>query len=1019
MPYRRPQWIGAACAMFALLSSARADARGAVAICNDPKIGCESGCSSPVEPFVDVTSNSITIQHRDQCLLGDSTTVFARRGYIGGFAAIDAAPPSTSWKTTTHSGLDPRTTYCFYTKTVRGDLVKTSEVKCKGTEPIRCGPPVIGGMGNEPFVVRTAGRIDVQYHDQCAGESSTRVYHRAGTSGAFSLIKSDGYNQGGWRVATVSGLHPDETHCFYVETTVDGHEQQSPVECTTTPPPACAAPQIGSGIQAKPPFTGFTPDSLTVQYTANCSQASATAVYGRPSTDAAWTLVHNEGSAGGWREATHAGLQPDTRYCYHIASAGPDGYVQYSGESCRRTPQAFQQPGLSQFEATSILQSFDWSAVPRVAEDANGEPILYYTNLFMRAEDVLGLRQLGAHIQTMPIFESELADFSSADAVAYGEADGVVRQWFFAAIPGEMFNMIRDDTIAGVAAGYEPLVDAMVLHQIPVPEARRDGRRYQLDIEFLGSHAFDYNARPQCFETEDFGQVCQDESALVGWLTNKLVSFATDQFIDSVQFIGDRIGQITKLIRGEVELDIDFVLDNTDPGFYATDAAGNPIDTVMRSGWRGTPIELAGVTVRVRQGIATFTTTTDENGHARLRIAKNLEGRVCITLENKWARLTRGFYTEDVCVERLERLSTATSRTIHVRKRLVNVLAQMSDAGAYSTEVLGYEPPKISVLVGPLADLVSTNDRSFAPCLGRSPTLTSAALDALLSVLDPAFALVGAVTAYDVILVDRNLESRGVAVHEYGHTVMCALMAHDFETVFPQLMLEAASQGPGDEAAYLTEGFADFMASQVVGGTDYFGVAHHYNSNDIDYARSEPTVTGAISVGLDEDFKENADGSNDATFTSQVRRVASLLHDFFDGSDQPGAPNSGIHWRLNSNGYLVHDPRAIADDDDVVLGGRCLPRMWADWRAHESLLSEDRLLKSLARVAIEDGAQLHEVCDIFERHSESQTCPGYVAGLTTLPNSSPCSLGDGGGGGGGGSGGHNDPPFEDGGTHQK
>lgn len=81
---------------------------------------------------------------------------------------------------------------------------------------------------------------------------------------------------------------------------------------------------------------------------------------------------------------------------------------------------------------------------------------------------------------------------------------------------------------------------------------------------------------------------------------------------------------------------------------------------------------------------------------------------------------------------------------------------------------------------------------------------------------------VGFVTAYDIVLRDESLASRGVAVHEYGHTLMCSLMGPELQLAFSQLMLQSITRNANDQAAQLSEGFADYTASQVVGGSDYF-----------------------------------------------------------------------------------------------------------------------------------------------------------------------------------------------------
>lgn len=881
-----------------------------------------------------------------------------------------------------------------------------------GSAEAGCNPPVIGctlaegcDPAVQPFLDVKPNELTVNYHDQCSGETSTRVFARRGTSGVFEQIKQDPYNSGGWRTARHAGLDPSTQYCFYVQTVYGGVTRSSAIKCRTTPAPVCPVPIIGGGPGSEPAFPSVTADSITVRYHDQCGYEQSTTVFARAASSSAWQVLKTEGTSSGWRNHTHSGLLPDTRYCYSIATLGPDGVVGYSTERCATTGLAMESRIFSSFEAADVLERFDWRTTSPVPEGPEAEPHLYYANLVLDgAESVRALRELGVHVEDEPIFPNELDGFSSDRTLAETFDGTPVGRWYFAVIPGSIYNGLRADAIARAELGGEPAIPALVFRRIHTYSARH-GSIFRLSYDYLGQEGFDYNAISSCF-IADGVEVCQTRQALFGWLIRKVVNIAVGTFDSTVEGVRNAIGVVTRVVKGEASLTLTFRLLNTDPAFKS---ATGP-ETAMLSAWQEQELTLAGVTVRARQGVASFSGKTGPTGQVTLSVAKNRDTRICLDLQTDEVKLSELFGTATVCVANLGQLSGAASRTVEVKKPYVNLLAQMTDTAEYSKQVLEHDPSRVTVLVGSWADRVSTNGRAFAPCMGRMPNLL---LGSTAELIFPVLATVAEfLYSVDVVIPPAFNESRAVGVHEYAHTLMCSMMGADVHSAWTQVIAASASQSADQDESYLAEGFADWITAQVAGGTNYFSVPVHQASLHVSYSLP---VTPAGAAALEENYSQALLSTETSAYEAQVRRVAALLQDAFDGHGEIGtAPNDGSHW-ASSGGVLELAPgnAAQAADEPVVMSGRCLGRVFQRWGARTDWLSEDTFLGSLAEVMIADGHSSATVCDVFALHESGGACPGWVSSLTTTPGSAPCTPADGSSGGGssGGGGDADDPPL--------
>jgi hypothetical protein len=80
-------------------------------------------------------------------------------------------------------------------------------------------PPAIGWKegGFEAVTAQTPDLLEIQYHDQCNNDKSTRVSIRQQGSTSWAVIKTEGFNQGGWRRASRQGLIAHTPYQFLVE----------------------------------------------------------------------------------------------------------------------------------------------------------------------------------------------------------------------------------------------------------------------------------------------------------------------------------------------------------------------------------------------------------------------------------------------------------------------------------------------------------------------------------------------------------------------------------------------------------------------------------------------------------------------------------------------------------------------------------------------------------------------------------------------------------------------------------
>lgn len=623
----------------------------------------------------------------------------------------------------------------------------------------------------------------------------------------------------------------------------------------------------------------------------------------------------------------------------------------------------FSERKFSTAEKQRVAALFDWRDTQPLPVGSADAPALYYMNVWVDDREAPeGLRNIGVHVQELPVFQEELDGFRATDALIASE-DGYAGRWYFALVPGRFYNQIRERVLAQIARGEAPGIRAIVFRRIPAFGALEyNTDPHRASYQYLGERGFEWNGEPidRCVYDETLGgEICP---AFLGWAARKLAGWIEEGAETLVESIRRGIGQFQLLYKDDVKFTARFRVLNTDSGFDR--------DRYMVSAWRGEALTLPKVRIHVRQGLAAFIGHTDSGGVFRKTILEGVSTQVCVETESEAVEITEFLTEEVVCVAELGKLSGTVTRDIDVRHRYLNVLAAMTDAHDYVEQVMGHDMPKITVLVGNIADTIAVAGRSFAPCMGRVPGAIGFAADLAALAFPPALIASGfAEFAYavDIVLLDDT--SRGVPVHEYGHAVMCHLLGSQgsdaFQLAWTDVIFATADQSAGNDTSYINEAFADFLTSQIVGGTNYF-------SPDGAFELSE----GIKYCETGEDCLEH-DFSSQSSFENQVARITSLLHDAFD---RTGDSNDGSHWFDDGNGKLL--PARLADsvksDEEIELAPTDLEAIFEHWDERGTLLNESNFLGGLADLLRARGYGDAQVCRLFELHDSGGDCPSFV-----------------------------------------
>ena len=663
-----------------------------------------------------------------------------------------------------------------------------------------------------------------------------------------------------------------------------------------------------------------------------------------------------------------------TTYCYELKNTS-GAVVKWSNRACGRTLFAqyrFTGLGIPQSESDSIVAHFDWHRTEALYA-GGAEPQLWYMNVLIDAPDSLRvLRAAGVHAQSTPVFEAErnaLAPHATLPSTG-GVPAGM---WVYAIVPAPLYNDMRAQMIARADAGQAQIFRAAVFRSVPDAAARvwSNTAYSPLSYQHLAEQGLEYNGETaqECYVVNG-ERVCALRREIVGWLGRKIFHFVAELIEDVVDDVRLAWGKYKRIVKGEATLSLDFAVHNTDTAF-----AGN-----LQSGWAERAILLKNLRVKVYQGFAGFYGTTNANGTVQIKVAKGRSGRVCIELSNQFVEFLDIFTEREVCVGTVPAISADAARTIDVTDNYVNSFMQMTDAAEYVERLTGQRMSRVTVMTGSLANMFTTEARSFAPCLGRWPNLSINTVAYALPVIATVAAEIAEfMLSVDIVLDTSSMQSRGVGTHEYSHTVMCEIM-HDASFVdadyaWADLIMHISSQSVENEQTYIVEGFADFLTAQIAGGMNYVPLENAKYSLKVHYSTpgsqsAETNLTGCSGCA-----------ARDA-FDAQVGRVATLLFDAFDGTHEgEGFANDAALWKLQGEQLVLDHIHDHSDDDGVELRGPQLFELFDSWSRRGNTLRESSFLGALGVLMVRAGHDRDTVCGLFGAHAENGQCPSYIADL--------------------------------------
>jgi hypothetical protein len=255
-----------------------------------------------------------------------------------------------------------------------------------------------------------------------------------------------------------------------------------------------------------------------------------------------------------------------------------------------------------------------------------------------------------------------------------------------------------------------------------------------------------------------------------------------------------------------------------------------------------------------------------------------------------------------------------------------------------------------------------------------------------------------------------NVRGRGVATHEYGHYTLCNLLsASSGEKAFRKAYSEAAIAGlltpdnPSSEPLYINDGFADFFASEVVGGTSYPTLVS-----------SKPdSPTGGMHYCTDATnscFEDNI-GAPASTYSynptspsyrDEVARILTTLHDVFDRWGVLTFPGTSLPAQVTAWTPAAPDKVVFSstyegskDDEAVSLDGsawfKIVANMIVDPETNPHI-TQDNLMKGINTTMKGAGYNWCTRCEVFRRHTPSATCPS--AWMDDRPSGMVCEWED-------------------------
>lgn len=674
-------------------------------------------------------------------------------------------------------------------------------------------------------------------------------------------------------------------------------------------------------------------------------------------------------------------------------------------------------------ETVSLRTGFSWATTHDVRQtDASGRPALYSAIAYISTDDQRNLLDAVGPHAPLPLFEEERARWSGQVGrfAHFGDGAGL---FHFVVLTGTAYNALR-----GLALDGHPAIDALILRDAPASGAS-DGSG-GLSYDWLAERGFRMSPEPEPTTAGPHAEPFIIE-LIVLLLASRDARDAADDALGSAARIG-----------AEGHMTVSLVPLGTDPDFNGMQRAwGQPSPLHVRDGV-GFPLVLRDVEVVAQLPAGISRGRTDASGTARVSVRNGATIHFCVRANNFAVQVDEGFEAIELCDFRVGgALPPIIARDgagafVVVGDPVFNIVLQMTDANEYAFRVAGHSVShRAAVLVGPFADVFGAinGGRAFTVCGGYTSLLNAGWFNVaqsvtLLSGLADVFAanpfltpdtliglpfLVAKVMAHDIMFPDYAFPpnalittaawSRTVPTHEYGHFLMCDLLSTlggdgDFTEAWGDVILTILTltppPGPERENLWVVEGFADYFASQVAGGVNYFDLssgsgARRGNVFYCDPAMStclEDNIGGLAAIASNNTINRNNSNSN-PLFQQRIARTTTIMQDLVDGPPRmlwDGAreqPSVGAEWVIPAGmttfapvtGIIATD----AMDESVFLAGSFITTTVRNMSTRGNTLNAHNFYGALARVAREHATE-NQVCALFALHSPDGMCTGIV-----------------------------------------
>jgi len=375
--------------------------------------------------------------------------------------------------------------------------------------------------------------------------------------------------------------------------------------------------------------------------------------------------------------------------------------------------------------------------------------------------------------------------------------------------------------------------------------------------------------------------------------------------------------------------------------------------------------------------------------------------------------------------------SAKTNYVLNIDNTRLMGLYQADDVYQYTKHVIGFDTPRARILSGMWAStFTKTNDdgtkKLFTPCMNFPNHMTDAIVGAaavggavgggvaggVVGTIVPGVgtvagaavgAAVGAISAGTFAAVIGNTDivmstesklhkSRAVMSHEYGHYEFCALLNDANSDAVDHVVWASLIDGNNINVPlrYTNEAFADFFMGQVTGGADY-----NWGNGTLDSVSDFFCDKNASGKQC---WEENLDGtSGKGAFGAdeghrQIGRVATLLHDVFDGQHAARAsyaPTDADSFASNSAGQLLYSADGYGNVDEALervhAPGSAVRTLASDlafkmspWFAYDldegkfkaagNAIDGPKILSAVNHAMTEGGANWCDRCRVFALH---------------------------------------------------